>query len=363
MADDETAAEDRTEDATAKRQEQARESGQLPVSRDLSMLASMGGAASGAVMLAPAAATLLAGRCAELLATLDQMRLDESGGFGGLLSGMLMAAGMLIGSVAVPAAICYVLCSALQTQFYLGGAPIRFQFSRISPLAGLARILSAQHLQDFLKSCLRLAVLCVLTWTILSHLPKLAIAVSGEDVGALIQVLRQQVAGLVRPILVVLAIFAGIDVLLVRMHHARSLRMTREQVRIEGREAEGDPVIKAKLRRIRAQRARRRMMAKVKTADVIITNPTHYAIALVYERNGNAAPRVVAKGMDLVAARIRAEAETHRVPLVANPPLARALFQVELDHEIPTEHYQAVAEVIAYIWKIEKRATAAAVVR
>ncbi len=355
MAEDDAAAEDKTEDATAKRQEQAREAGQLPVSRDLSMFASLGGAASGAVLFAPAATTLMARQGADLLATLDRVRLD---GAGGQISGLLMAAGLLIASVAVPAALCYVLCTVLQTQFYIGGAPIRVQLSRISPLAGLGRILSAQHLQEFLKSCLRLAVLCALTWIILSHLPKLAIAVSGEDVGGLLLALRQQVAGLVRPILVVLALFAVIDVFLVRMHHASALRMTREQVRIEGREAEGDPFVKAQLRRIRAQRSRRRMMAKVKTADVIITNPTHFAVALVYERGGGGAPRVVAKGMDLVAARIREEAQAHHVPLVANPPLARALFQVDLDHEIPAEHYHAVAEVIAYIWKIQTREAA-----
>jgi flagellar biosynthetic protein FlhB len=251
----------------------------------------------------------------------------------------------------------------MQTQFYMGGAPIRVQMSRISPMAGIGRILSKQHLQDFLKSCLRLAVLCFLVWSILGHPPKEAIAVSGADIASLIPVLRTQVEGLVRPILVVLALFAIIDLFLVRMNHTRSMRMTREQVRIEGREAEGDPFVKAQLRRIRAQRSRRRMMAKVKTADVIITNPTHYAIALVYERNGGSAPRVVAKGMDFVAARIRSEAEAHHIPLVANAPLARALFQVELDHEIPTEHYHAVAEVIAYIWKLQTRATTAAVTR
>jgi flagellar biosynthetic protein FlhB len=136
------------------------------------------------------------------------------------------------------------------------------------------------------------------------------------------------------------------------------MRMTREQVRIESREADGDPFIKAKLRSIRLQRSRRRMMAKVKTADVIVTNPTHFAIALAYDRSGGSAPRVVAKGADFVAARIRAEAEAHGVPLVPNAPLARALFLVELDHEIPAEHYRAVAEVIAFVWKLQARVQA-----
>ena len=136
--------------------------------------------------------------------------------------------------------------------------------------------------------------------------------------------------------------------------------MTREQVRLEMRDSDGDPLIKAKLRRLRVQRSRRRMMAKVKSAAVVITNPTHYAVALAYEHGGNAAPRVVAKGADFVAARIREEAVAHGIPLVPNPPLARSLYMVELDHEIPAEHYRAVAEVIAFVWKLRTRAAATA---
>jgi len=135
--------------------------------------------------------------------------------------------------------------------------------------------------------------------------------------------------------------------------------MTREQVRLEMRDADGDPHIKAKLKRIRELRSRRRMMAKVKSAAVVITNPTHYAVALSYDNTG--APRVVAKGADFVAARIREEADAHKIPIVANAPLARALYQVELDREIPADHYRAVAEVIAFVWKLKTRNTASGV--
>ena len=133
--------------------------------------------------------------------------------------------------------------------------------------------------------------------------------------------------------------------------------MSREQIRLEMRQTDGDPMVKGKLRRIREQRARRRMMGKVKNAAVVVTNPTHYAVALSYDNTG--APKVVAKGADFLAARIREEAETHKVPIVANPPLARALYQVELDREIPAEHYRAVAEVIAFVWKLKPRMTPA----
>ncbi len=142
------------------------------------------------------------------------------------------------------------------------------------------------------------------------------------------------------------------------MRHSRSLRMSRHDIIEEQKETEGDPRIKARLRQIRVLRARKRMLAAVPKATVVITNPTHYAVALSYDRAKHAAPRVVAKGVDTLAVRIREVAQDNRVPIVANPPLARALYQVELDSEIPAEHFQAVAEIIAYVWRLALPRTA-----
>jgi flagellar biosynthetic protein FlhB len=359
MSGSESAAEDRTEAPTPKRLEQAREAGQLPVSRDLSMLASLGGAAIGAVTMVPALTRQMAEQSAALLGVLDSVRLADGTILGGQVSGVLLSAAMVISAVALPAAICSIACTLVQTQFYVGGAPIHFQMSRISPAAGLARILSQRHFLDFLKSCGRLAVLSMLVWTVLGRTPVSAIAVINTDVAWLLPTARQLVENFARPLLIALTCFAAIDVLLVRFQHTKSMRMTREQVRLEMREADGDPHIKAKLKRIRELRSRRRMMAKVKSAAVVITNPTHYAVALSYDNTG--APRVVAKGADFVAARIREEADAHKIPIVANPPLARALYQVELDREIPADHYRAVAEVIAFVWKLKTRNTASGV--
>jgi flagellar biosynthetic protein FlhB len=129
--------------------------------------------------------------------------------------------------------------------------------------------------------------------------------------------------------------------------------MSRQDIREEMKQSEGDPEIRARLRRIRAERSRSRMLAAVPKSTVVITNPTHYAVALAYDRDSSAAPKVVAKGVDHLAAKIRESAEEHRIPIVANPPLARALYTVELDREIPEEHYQAVAEIIAYVWRLK----------
>ena len=128
--------------------------------------------------------------------------------------------------------------------------------------------------------------------------------------------------------------------------------MSKQEVREEQKDLEGNPLIKARIRRIRYMRARRRMMMAVPKATVVVTNPTHYAVALSYDRAKNAAPRVVAKGVDTVAARIREIARQNNVPIVANPPLAQALYQQPLDTDIPMEHYKAVAEIIAYVWRL-----------
>jgi flagellar biosynthesis protein FlhB len=258
-----------------------------------------------------------------------------------------------VGAVALPATVCGVICTLLQTQFYIGSAPIRFQPSRISPAAGFARLFSQRHLLDFLKSCGRLAVLCLLLWAAIGHSPESALAVVNADMSRLLPFAFGQVGNFARPLLAALAAFAVLDVFLTRFQHARSLRMSRQEVRDEMRQTDGDPMIKARLRRLREQRARRRMMGKVKTATVVVTNPTHYAVALAYDSAG--APKVVAKGVDFLAARIREEAEAHKVPIVANPPLARSLYKLDLDQEIPVELYKAVAEVIAFVWKLKTR--------
>jgi flagellar biosynthetic protein FlhB len=178
--------------------------------------------------------------------------------------------------------------------------------------------------------------------------------------GDILHLMVRAAKDLVIAAMIAFAAIALLDYLVVRFRHLHKLRMTRQEVRDEVKESEGDPIIKGRIRNLRMARARRRMMAAVPQAAVVITNPTHYAVALAYDENSQAAPKVVAKGADAVAARIRALAEESNVPLVSNPPLARALFKLELETEIPAEHYQAVAEIIAYVWRLRGRAGAAA---
>jgi flagellar biosynthetic protein FlhB len=212
---------------------------------------------------------------------------------------------------------------------------------------------------ELIRTLIKLSVVCAALWWALGDPRELRASLSLGP-GDLLKLMVRAAMDLFIAAMIAFAAIAVLDYLVVRFRHLHRLRMTRQELRDEVKESEGDPIIKGRIRNIRLARARRRMMAAVPKAAVVITNPTHYAIALAYDENSQAAPKIVAKGTEAVAARIRAVAEEAGVPLVSNPPLARALFKLELETEIPAEHYQAVAEIIAYVWRLRGRTGAAA---
>lgn len=353
MADSETEAEDRTEAATPRRLQRAREEGQVPLSRELTSFAMLAAAALVLALAAPAAAHTLAARLAMMLAqahATDPLAALRAGVRATLAAAAPFAlAALLAGTAPV----------LLQTGFLFNPAALRFDLSRLSPLAGLKRLFGPTTLLDTGKALLKAtAAGALLIMVLQGALPELRMAVFWTAPALLDHTTRLLVQMLLA-VLAVQGVVALFDVLRTHFKHASDLRMSREDIRQESRETEGDPHVKGRLRQLRQQRSRRRMMAAVPKATVVVTNPTHYAIALAYDRAAGGAPRVVAKGADAVAARIRAVAEENKVPLVANPPLARALFPVELDAEIPAEHFQAVAEIIAYVWRLRGRARGA----
>ena len=237
-----------------------------------------------------------------------------------------------VGPVAIMVLLAGGAAVMLQTGGLLHGSALVPDLARLDPRRGLKRIFGLDAAVETLKSLAKAALLDRVGF----HLRHIFLVVLGCQ-----------------------AAIAAADLGWVRYRFAARLRMSRQELTDEHKEAEGDPAHKNKLRALRRARARRRMMAAVPKATVIITNPTHYAVALVYERGAQAAPRVVAKGMDEVAARIRALAKQHGVPMVANPPLARALHELNLDAEVPAEHFKAVAEIIAYVWRLRGKASGA----
>jgi flagellar biosynthetic protein FlhB len=226
--------------------------------------------------------------------------------------------------------------------------------SKISPIAGAGRLLGAEALLEFGRTCLKLVIVAAALWMAAEDLPGLA-AMLDAPPAALLSAAGWGVLRLLGATLAAFALLALSDVLLVRYRHLARLRMTRQELKEEMKESDGDPLVKARMRQIRQSKGRRRMLAAVPQATVVITNPTHYAVALAYEPGQSAAPRIVAKGVDSMAARIREAAREAGVPIVPDPPLARALHRLEVDTEIPAEHWDAVARTIAFVLRLRGR--------
>jgi flagellar biosynthetic protein FlhB len=347
MAEEGQEAEDRTEAATPQRIEKARREGDVALSREAVQLASLGAGALGLAVLGPSAGRGIADAAAVVLAAAHE--LDP---MGALVELMLAVAPLALG-VGTAAALGAVVATLLQTGFLLRAEGLAPDPSRISPLAGLRRLFGAQAAMELLRTLLKLGAVGAAIWWGAGDLAGLAGAAS-QDTGALAGEIAARLGRLLSATLAAMAGIAVLDLAWTRISHARRLRMSREDIRQETRESEGDPHFKARRQQIMRTRGRRRMMAAVPTATVVVTNPTHYAVALSYERGKDAAPRLVAKGTDALAARIRALAEEHGVPIVPNPPLARALWRLEPDTEIPEEHFKAVAEVIAFVLRLRQ---------
>ncbi len=321
------------------------------MSREFAVFAGLGAATLVLAMAGPGLAHSLTTRLTRMLGAMDSTpdaALRHAGWALLLAVGPLLAAVLFAGGAAV----------LLQTGGLLRGKALKPDLSRLSPKRGLTRLFGPDNLVEALKSLLKLSVLGWAAWSALKDALPGATASVWWQTDTLLDRLTRDLIHLCMLVIACQAAIAALDLAWVRFRFASRMRMSAQEIKQEHRDSEGDPHLKAKLRRLRTARARRRMMAAVPTATVVITNPTHYAVALAYDRGAQAAPRVVAKGMDEVAARIRALASQHGVPLVANPPLARALHALELDAEVPAEHFQAVAEIIAYVWRLSGRARA-----
>jgi flagellar biosynthetic protein FlhB len=247
-----------------------------------------------------------------------------------------------------------LLGTAVQHRIVLSVEPLIPRWSKLSPAAGMKRLFSLQALANFAKGLAKLvifgAVIAALLWPQRHRLAGLVRA----DPAAILPFTLSLAMKMLGSVVAILAVVAVADYLFQHRQWYARQKMSIREIKDEFRQTDGDPLIKGKIRQLRQARMRRRMMAAVPKAAVVITNPTHYAIALKYER-GMAAPVCVAKGVDLIARKIREVAEAHGVPVVENPPLARALHgTVEIDQEIPQEHYRAVAEIIGYLMRLRR---------
>jgi len=234
--------------------------------------------------------------------------------------------------------------------------PITPKLSKISPIAGFKRLFSSQSLLNFGKGVMKLTLVTMVMVAVLwPQRDRLELMVY-TDLNQLLPIVQEMTVQVVGAVLILFTVIAIVDFAYEKWKWLQKQKMTLKEIKDEHKAQEGDPQLKGRIRQIRLERSRKRMMAAVPKADVIITNPTHFSIALKYERGMNA-PVLLAKGVDDMAFRIREVAKDNKIPLVENPPLARALYAtVDIDEEVPEEHYKAVADVISYVMKLNHRA-------
>jgi flagellar biosynthetic protein FlhB len=250
-----------------------------------------------------------------------------------------------------------VFGNLVQHKFVFSTEPITPKLSKVSPLGGFKRLFSKDSLINFVKGLIKLAIVSVVLVLILyPQRDKLDVMIQ-LDVAMLLPLVLELSLQLVAGVIAIMTIVAVADFFYQKHKWMEKQKMSIKEIKDEFKQQEGDPTVKAKLRQLRMERSRGRMMAAVPDASVVLTNPTHYSVALKYDE-GMGAPLCVAKGVDDVALRIREVATEADVPIVQNPALTRALYStVEVDDEIPEEHYKAVAEVIGYIMKLKNRAS------
>lgn len=342
---------EKTEDPSQKRQDEALERGDVVSSQEVSTWFLLGGALLALSMLGGPAASSLRTTLGGFLGNAHLFRAD-----GPALASLSGKLGLeVLATVAIPLLLLLLAAAAgglVQHRPVWTAHSLKPKFERVSPGAGFKRIFSKHAVIAFVKGCLKIAlvgtILLLILWPERTRLEGL----TGTAASALLPLTEALALKLLTAAAAVLAIVAAADYLLqYRMWFSRQ-KMTLHEVREEFKQSEGDPKIKGKLREIRQSRMRKRMMTAVPQASVVIANPTHFAVALRYEAGMNA-PVCLAKGVDALALKIREVAAEHGVPVVENPPLARALHAAaQIDAEIPPEHYKAVAEVIGYIMRL-----------
>ncbi len=351
---------DRTLEPSARRLEQARREGQVPRSRYLAHLLVLGG---GVAALIGLAAPLIASVGAVMARglTFDATTLADPSRLATRLVDLSLA-----GLVAVAPVLAILLVAAALAPLAIGGWMFAPQlaapkFERIDPGKGLGRLLSLQALAELLKVLIVTALLAVAGfWFVMSHAEELA-GLAHQALPNALANFGALAATALALLAATLAVAAAIDVPFQIFQHRRRLRMTPDEARREQKETDGDPQLKARIRSAQRELARKRMMAAVPKADVVVTNPTHFAVALKYLEGRHLAPVVVAKGADAVAEKIKALAKEHGVPQLEAPPLARALYRhVEIGAEIPAALYGAVAQVLAYVFQLKRSGHAVA---
>ena len=346
---------DKTEEPTQRRLEQAREKGDIVYSAEvgaaLSLIAATGIVAfmSGPIMNGMARGFV------SFLAMPDQFS-SEPGALMSIFAAVGLKLLLIFGLASLALASAGIAARYVQDRPTFTGKRLTPKLEKLNPVEGFKRVFGKQAVAAFLKSLAKLVLVgAVVAWALWPQDAELE-NISLLDPNALLPFLKDKVVAMLIAAASAAAVLAAVDYVATRQSYMKRMRMSRREIKEELRQSDGDPMVKAKLRAIRMERSRKRMLANVPNASVVITNPTHYAVALKYVQGETPAPICLAMGVDAVAQRIRDAAEEHNIPIVEDPPLARALFATaEIDQPIPKEHYEAVAKVIGFVMRLARR--------
>lgn len=354
MASEAPDKEEQTEDPSQKKLDDALKKGDVAKSQEVTTWFMMVGSALLFFIMAPISSSSLSHELAMMLANADQFQMGDHG-FQAFVDSSTR---IFLLIVLVPLGIMSLFAVAanlVQHQPLFTGETIKPKLSKISPIQGAKRLFSSEALVNFSKGLIKLTIVgLIVFFAVWGQRDELDVMVS-MDLSVLLLEFQVLALKIFAATLAVLSIIAVADFMYQKNKWWQKQKMTIKEVRDEHKSQEGDPHVKARIRQIRQEKSRQRMMAAVPDATVIITNPTHFAVALQYDR-GMASPKLLAKGVDDVAMRIREKAKEHDIPIVENPPLARALYaSVDLDAPIPTEHFKAVAQIIGYVMRLRQK--------
>ncbi len=358
MAGENDDAASKTEEPSAKKLSDARQRGEVVKTPELSSLLSLTAAFAVVAIGGGYLATDMAHKLQPFLAHPDAMRLDGAGGVDVGRNAILAALPALL-AVTFAAGLAGAAGNLLQTGFMFTPSKLKPDFSKLNILKSFGRLFGLDNLMNFLKSAAKILITGLVAWMVLKPHSHELYNLPGMPVTAILPLALKLSQAVLIAVVCFLSITAGVDWMYQRHSFLKKMRMTKEEVKEEYRQQEGDPHVKARQKQIRMEKARRRMIQNVAKATVVVMNPTHYAVALRYEAGETAAPMCVAKGMDSLALRIRAAAEEAGVAVIEDPPLARALYATtEVDEQIPEQHFQAVAKIIGFILNRRRKALA-----
>jgi flagellar biosynthesis protein FlhB len=306
-------------------------------------------------MVAPSAIKRLSNALVGYIEQAGTASVDQ-GAIGGILRETAMTAFLAILLPVIIMAAAGILGTVLQIGWLVTTEKMIPNIAKLNPLPAFMRLFSMQNGMELIKGFIKMSVVAVVCYIILKPMMISVEHYAGMSMELLLSEIQYLVVKLFLWVTIIMFFLAGGDLFYQRFQYAKKMKMSKHDQKEEYKQQEGDPIVKGRLRQMRFDKARQRMMQAVPRADVVVTNPTHFAVALKYDQSAMSAPVVLAKGADMVAAKIREIAKDNDIPIVENPPLARALFaSVEIDQEIPPEHYKAMAEVISYVFKLKSR--------